>query len=153
MRRFRIGWIALTVGMLLSLAAVAHGQGQPGDPAGRPPLSPWFGLYRKNGGPLDNYHMFVRPQFQLENTLRQQQNAIQRNDAGVRSLGQEMTWQQEQLGMRPTGSGSVFMYYSHYYPGKGQGSQPGLAAAGPRRWAVPRSSSSGRHSMPSSSQR
>ncbi|MCE5268552.1 MAG: hypothetical protein LLG00_11770 [Planctomycetaceae bacterium] len=146
MIRRRLSWAALGFGVILSAASMAHAQAQPGDPASRPALSPWFGLYQKNGGPLDNYHMFVRPRFQLNNTLRQQQDAIQSNNAGIRSLDQEMTSTQERMGIRPTGSASVFMNYSHYYPGPGQslGNQSVNLGGNHRRAAVSRSTSAAR---------
>ncbi|MEN6457944.1 MAG: hypothetical protein ABFC63_03375 [Thermoguttaceae bacterium] len=150
MTQRRLGWAVLAAGVVLSLVQVAGAQ-MPGDPANRPTLSPWFGLYQKNGGPLDNYHMFVRPRLQLNNTLRQQQDAIGRNDAGIHTLDQEMTRYQEQAGVRPTGSSSVFMYYSHYYPRgqavSGWASPAASAASGQRHWLAPRSSSLG-HGIP-----
>jgi hypothetical protein len=88
-------------------------------PGNRPTLSPWFGLYQRNGGPLDNYHTFVRPQIQLDNTLQRQHLAIQRNNEGVQSLSREVSQLADQGQMHPTGIGSVFMDYSHYYPSLG----------------------------------
>jgi hypothetical protein len=146
MMRLRLDWALLTVGVVLAYASLAQGQG--GEPASRPMLSPWFSLYQKNGGLLDNYHMFVRPRFQVNNALQQQQDAIQRNDSGIHSLGQEMTRVQEQALVRPTGSGSVFMSYSHYYPSQGSGGQSATSQGGQRRWAVSRPGSPTR-AMPS----
>ena len=73
-------------------------------PGSRPTLSPWFGLYQRNGGPLDNYHTFVRPQIELRNTLLRQQAAIQRNSAGIASIDRDLG---EQGQLHPTGTGSV----------------------------------------------
>ena len=67
--------------------------------------------------------MFVQPQLQLNDVLQRQQAAIGYNYAGMNSLGREMTMTQEHLGVRPTGSASVFMYYSHYYPMAGAAGQ------------------------------
>jgi hypothetical protein len=89
----------------------------------RPVLSPWFGLYQRNGGPLDNYHTFVRPKIAINDTFQQQQSAIQHNNAGINSLGQDVLQLQEPGTVRPTGTASVFMNYSHYYPTHARGGQ------------------------------
>jgi hypothetical protein len=102
-------------------------------PGNRPPLSPWFGLYQRNGGPLDNYHTFVQPRIQLDNTLQGHQAAIQRNNAGVTSLGRELSQFTEQDQVHPTGTNSVFMHYSHYYPAQGGGGRAMQGAARARR--------------------
>ena len=81
----------------------------------RPTISPWFNLYRRDGGVLDNYHTFVRPEVQLRNTLRQQEYDINRQGMDIQSMRQNMSGMQRALGTRPTGAGSMFMNYSHYY--------------------------------------
>jgi hypothetical protein len=151
MTRLQVVAAFLTVGAVLSIAHLAQAQGQATDFGNRPTLSPWFGLYQKNGGPIDNYHTFVRPRIDLNDTLQRQQAGIQRNQAGINSLGQDMTQlQEEHAGIRPTGSASVFMNYSHYYPT----AQGGHAAQGPaahRRSSTrpPASSGGAKPSMPS----
>ena len=81
----------------------------------RPTISPWFNLYNQEGGALDNYHTFVRPEMRLRNTLRQQQYDINRQGMDIQSMRRNMSGVNRTLGMRPTGSGSMFMNYSHYY--------------------------------------
>ena len=81
----------------------------------RPTISPWFNLYRQDGGVLDNYHTFVRPEIQLRNTLRQQEYNISRQGMDIQAMRQNMSGVTRTLGMRPTGAGSRFMDYSHYY--------------------------------------
>ncbi len=88
-----------------------------------PPLSPWLSLYRHDTGPLDNYHTFVRPQLQLRETIRKQ-------DSRIQMLGQEVTQFQENGGVPPTGTGSVFMSYSHYYPTPGSSSVSSSGSSG-----------------------
>ncbi|MGA2034786.1 MAG: hypothetical protein ABSG68_21260, partial [Thermoguttaceae bacterium] len=84
-----------------------------------PTLSPWLNLYQRNGagGPLDPYHQFVRPELNLRDAIRQQGLINQRQNADVSALGQQMTQMEEDelAPIQPTGTGSVFMYYSHYY--------------------------------------
>jgi hypothetical protein len=140
MTRLRIVQTCLTVGVVLALAQSAHAQGTDFGPY--PTLSPWFNLYQKNNGPLDNYHMFVRPRIDLNDSLQQHQAAIRRNSAGLNSVDQDLTQLQEHAsGVRPTGTASVFMNYSHYY------SAQGGAARGPTvqrdAWTPP-SGSTGR---------
>jgi hypothetical protein len=107
-------YVTLPLAILLLAASSLHAQvPAPGD---RPALSPWFGLYQRNSGPLDNYHTFVQPRIELNNTLQRHQAAIQRNNEGVVSLGHELGDQRQ---LHPTGTGSVFMDYSHYYPSLG----------------------------------
>jgi hypothetical protein len=111
----------LTLGILLLAASSSYAQVLA--PGNRPTFSPWFGLYQRNGGPLDNYHTFVQPRIELDNTLQRHQAAIHRNNEGVASLNRELSQFGEQTQMHPTGTGSVFMDYSHYYPSLG-GSGP-----------------------------
>jgi hypothetical protein len=87
-----------------------------------PTISPWFGLYQRNSGPLDPYHSIVRPQLQLRNTLRQQSADIQYNNQQINSVGQEVTQMQEQGPLPMTGTGSVFMDTAHYFPSGTYGS-------------------------------
>jgi hypothetical protein len=103
----------LTVGIALLTGRSALGQEL--SPLNRPTLSPWFGLYQRNSGPLDNYHTFVRPEIQLRNTLRNQQANIQQNTAAINALGQDAAQTQEYGRVRPTGTGSTFMTQSSYF--------------------------------------
>lgn len=81
-----------------------------------PTLSTWFSLYQRNSGPLDNYHTFVRPERQLQDAMRQQSTAIQRQAEGIRGLtGQMSELRQGRSPAHPTGAGSIFMDYGHYY--------------------------------------
>ena len=74
------------------------GPGGPYSPGGvtspYPILSPWLNLEQKQGGPVDNYHMYVQPQLQLQSTLQAQQYNIARNSATVDALGDSVTAQQ-----------------------------------------------------------
>ena len=85
----------------------------------RGPISPWMDLFQRNPGPLDNYHSYVKPEIQLQRTITQQNNALMQNAAGIQVLGQQMENGQKESQVRPTGTGSVYMDYSHYYPMKG----------------------------------
>jgi len=78
-------------------------------------LSPWLNLNRNDGGILDNYHTFVQPEIQLRKTLTQQKHQLQQQGTSIRALGQQMTDFKRESTARPTGTGSVFMNYSHYF--------------------------------------
>jgi hypothetical protein len=78
-------------------------------------FSPWMNMFQRYPGTLDNYHSFVKPDLELQRTLSQQNNALMQNAAGIQMLGQQVQNGQ----VRPTGTGSVFMEYSHYYPSRG----------------------------------
>jgi hypothetical protein len=108
--------------------AAAQGLYRPATPT----MSPWFNLYNKNTGPLDNYHQYVRPEFDLQSTLRQNDARLRFQGAGLQALGAEAAQGGQQGGVRPTGSASVFMSYSHYYPSGGQQSTLPGAKAGHR---------------------
>lgn len=84
-------------------------------------FSPWLELYRRDPGVLGAYLSHVRPRQELQSILGQQALSLQRQQASVRSL-QGQVYRLEQAGsLRPTGTGSVFMNYSHYYPALGFG--------------------------------
>ena len=85
----------------------------------RGPISPWMDIFQRKPGPLDNYHSYVQPEIQLQRTVNQQNNALTQNALGIQSLGQQVEDAQKESPVHPTGAGSVFMEYSHYYPTKG----------------------------------
>jgi hypothetical protein len=82
-------------------------------------VSPWMSMFQRNPGPLDNYHSYVQPQIQLQNTLGQQNAALQQQSTRLQSLGQQLSESEQEGPIHPTGAGSVFMNYSHYYTTKG----------------------------------
>ena len=90
----------------------------------RPTISPYMNLYRANPGPVDNYHLYVRPQQRLLSTLQQQNQALYQQSAGLQALRQEVTGVGRQRIATPTGIGAGFMNYSHYYPGLAPVAQP-----------------------------
>ncbi len=81
-----------------------------------PALSPWFNLYNRQGGPVDNYNMFVQPEVQLRNTLQRQQFYNQRQTAASTTLGQQVSQlEEDRLGVQPTGAPSGFMNAGRYF--------------------------------------
>jgi hypothetical protein len=107
--RVVVGFLASGVLLLSALSASAQVSSY------RPPtptLSPWLNLYGNTPGPLDSYHSYVLPQLQLRDAMRQQ-------DARIQNLGHEVTRLGESGEVPPTGTGSVYMSYLHYYPALG----------------------------------
>ena len=98
-----------------------------------PTLSPWFGLFERSAGPLPSYHYFVRPRREFQHALEQQQATTRRQGATLGALGQEVSQMERKGTIRPTGTGSVFMDYSHYYPQ----SKSGSVQVRPRNWTPP----------------
>ena len=119
MKRPQIALMFLIACVVLAGVRPAHAQRSWPYRPSRPTLSPWFGLYQYNPGPLSNYRQHVLPEIERRDTLRRQDLAIGRQSAGLRSLGQQMSRFERASSMRPTGTGSVFMNYSHYYQFQG----------------------------------
>lgn len=106
--------VILSGGAGFSRSAVAQSTYTPQ----RPTVSPWLGLWQNNSGALDNYHTFVRPQMELNNTLQMQNAALRRQEVGLQNLNNEAVQPLgTATGMLPTGQGATFMSYSHYYGG------------------------------------
>jgi hypothetical protein len=115
-------WFAAAATALLTWSVTAAEAQIPGTypPPGlnRPLMSPYFQLFRDDTGILPNYYQFYRPARTVQQGFWLQNRAIQSQQAEIRGLTQQLnTAQQTQVA--PTGTGSVFMNYSHYYPMQG----------------------------------
>jgi hypothetical protein len=116
--------IALTAGGSI-LADSATGQNPGTYRPETPTVSPWMGLWQQNTGALDNYHTYVQPQMELNAELQSQNAQLNRQGARLQALHNEvMQPQGVQPGMVPTGQGSTFMNYSHYFGGNRQAVRP-----------------------------
>ena len=120
---------------LSSMQAFAQVGGVP--MPGGPPLSPWLNLYNRSPGPVDNYHMYVQPALQLQNTLQSQQIGIQHNAAAVNTVSEQFTSQTEAYFAPggPTGNGAGFMNQGRFFNNNGQGGagvfgMPGIGGYG-----------------------
>ena len=113
--------LAAIVASLVGLPSVASAQWPsdsrrpytPYQPS-RPTLSPWFGLYNTNRGPLPNYQNYVVPRQQIERALNQQETALRLQEAQYRNLRHDLNRRMERP-VRPTGSGSGFMTYQQRF--------------------------------------
>ena len=82
----------------------------------RPTISPYMNLFRRDTGPIPNYHLYVRP-IQRQQALNQQQQLL--------NVEQGMALQELQLGLNQvqrsatgsTGIGAGFRNFSHFYNG------------------------------------
>jgi hypothetical protein len=103
---------------MLGIAWTWPALGQMGYNPARGPISPWMNMFQRRVGPLDNYNSWVRPQLQLQDAMARQNVALQQQATGLQLLGQQIEAKQGNQ-VRPTGTGSVFMNYFHYYPSFG----------------------------------
>ena len=116
MKRLHLVLLVATASVLWWSVPSAHAQRPSRSPfRTRPALSPWFDLYRSDPGPLGNYHSYVRPRMELQETLDQQRAGLRQQGARINSLGRQMSAMQQAYPIRPTGTASSFMNYSHYY--------------------------------------
>ncbi len=106
---------AAAVGLLLSGEASAQSpQGIQRPYAGRyqpsrPTVSPYLNLFRRDSGPLPNYHLYVRPILQQQSINAQTGAAVQQIESTIR--------QTQTTPSGPTGIGSGYRNFSHYYSG------------------------------------
>ncbi len=119
MSRIQLAATLLIAGLLFSWGRPVQAQGYVPQ---RPVFSPYLNLYNRDSGILNNYFTYVRPRQQLQTALERQQANIQRQRASIQQHNQAIRGLQYQVselnrrtGVRPTGTGSWFNNYSHYY--------------------------------------
>jgi hypothetical protein len=85
----------------------------------QPTLSPYLNLLRNDGddmGGLPNYHTFVRPMLDQQQTNRRTNKRIQGLGQEVQAVNRQLAQQPTGASeLRPTGHQTVFMNHSHYY--------------------------------------
>ena len=130
--------VAAAVATVTALGAVRGYAQAPAQRYPTPALSPWFDLYQKHAGPLDNYNMFVRPEMQLRNTLQNQQTNIQSQGTALTDQGQQLTQLEEnRRGVARTGIATGFMNHARYFGLANSLGQTGLPVAVSRPPARP----------------
>jgi hypothetical protein len=143
--RVRLALAVLPATLLATLSAAPGFAQAPASRYPTPTLSPWFDLYQKHAGPIDNYNMFVRPEMQLRNTLRNQQSEIQFQTTAVTNQAQQISQMEEnRRGVAPTGTAAGFMNYGRYFgvsasTGQGASGNTGRAPSrsGRGSWSLP----------------
>jgi hypothetical protein len=139
MNRLPIHLVLLIISIVLSCVQPTHGQLPRYRPTS-PTLSPYFDLFRRDTGPLGGYHSDYLPRQEFRRSIQQQGARLQQQNASIRSLDQRMSLaEQPPYSVRPTGTGSVFMNYSHYYQVPGHSG----SRAGSRSWSPSSSRSRG----------
>lgn len=73
-----------------------------------PTMAPELNYFRRDAGALSNYQTFVRPQRQLQSSLRSLQYSVSRQGNQLQNL-------QGQLAPAPTGTHATFQNFSHFY--------------------------------------
>ena len=117
----------LTVAGTAEQARAQYSQPQRLGPVFRPPVSPYLNLLRRGSDPAVNYYGIVRPEIEFRSGL---QNLQQQ----VNTVGQDVTAQDQALGLLPaTGHPVQFFNYSHYF---GQGFNGGTGTQGAPRPAA-----------------
>lgn len=81
----------------------------------RPTTSPYLNLYRTDSGVVDNYNAFVRPEIEMRDAMRRQQNALTTQGTDLSAIEQYISGRQRGVARSRTSAG-VFMNYLHYYP-------------------------------------
>jgi len=121
MRRLRVLLVLLVAGTVFSVAQEAMAQQAHGlyGPYGRAYRNPWWGLFRRNTGPFDNYHNYVQPEIRMRDFQRQQQTTIHQQSAQIQSLQQE-TSRLRRLSLPPTGVSAGWMTHYGYFQTQGR---------------------------------
>ncbi len=82
----------------------------------RPTLGIYLRHFQSMPGGMGNYHNFVRPEMEYRDTMRRQQSLLRRQGTSINSLQQHLP-RGRRSDSRSAPTASVFMNYSHYYPG------------------------------------
>jgi hypothetical protein len=114
---FVVGWaLALTCGQCQAQGPAGRRSAPTRFQPSRPTVSPYMNLFRRDRGPIPNYHLYVRPLQQQRAFNEQQQIAIERQGVAVGQLQQNLM-QVQRAATAPTGIGASFRNFSHYYSG------------------------------------
>lgn len=112
----KIPVVMVIAGVVLLLTRTPAGAQNPRVPyTPRPTLSPWLNMNRADPGPVGPYLSYVRPEQRLRRTLDEQQARLSRQQVELQSLRERATAIETRGVTAPTGVGSTFMNFSHYY--------------------------------------
>ncbi len=93
----------------------------------RPTMSPYLDYFRRDTGLLDPYNLFRKRNVRVNQAFEQQRRQLQYQQYQLdqtRFQFQQVQQAQRQMrasGATPTGHGSTFMNYSHYFGGSPTG--------------------------------
>lgn len=110
--------IACAAMLLASQTAYAQRSLPRYEPPYGPTLSPYLLFSQRPLGGYDNYNAFIRPRFELRSTLRTQNGQLLQLNRNVRDVQRDVRTLStaRDSGVAPTGTGSSYFNYSHYYP-------------------------------------
>ncbi|MEO8165213.1 MAG: hypothetical protein ABI619_07430 [Betaproteobacteria bacterium] len=111
MSRLRLGLSLLAFLCCATFASSLVAQGGRRYEPRTPTFSPYLDYFRRDVGALDVYNSIVRPNQQLRSTLARQQSGLLQERQRIEQL--QIRADSE---ITPTGIGSHFMDFSHYYP-------------------------------------
>ena len=93
----------------------------------RPTMSPYLDYFRRDTGLLDPYNLFRKRNVRLNQAFEQQRRQLQYQQYQLNQTRlqfeqvQQAQRQMRASGATPTGHGSTFMNYSHYFGGSPAG--------------------------------
>jgi hypothetical protein len=82
----------------------------------RPTVSPYLNLFRRDTGPIPNYHLYVRP-IQRQQAINERQMLLNEQQGMAMQQMQENLMQVQRSATAPTGIGAGFRNFSHFYNG------------------------------------
>lgn len=106
--------LALCAGVLASPASAQRRYRSPSGPT----ITPYLDYFRRDNGVLrDPYNAWVRPRRIVRDEIYQQRQSLYTLGRGLRDVNRDVNQMQSlrASGASPTGTGSSFMNYSHYY--------------------------------------
>lgn len=111
--------LAMVTAAIVTCAA-STGSAQLYRPPAGPTITPYLDFFNVPINPmLGNYHTFVRPRADLQSRLSDLGTSVRNQDRRLDRLSDDFQ-QTRHAQAAPTGTGSTFMYHSHYFPGTRQ---------------------------------
>jgi hypothetical protein len=108
--------VGFTSGRCLGQGAGGRRPGPTRFQPSRPTVSPYLNLFRRDTGPIPNYHLYVRP-IQRQQAFNDQQQLLNLQQGMEMQQLQENLIQVQRSATGPTGIGAGFRNFSHYYSG------------------------------------
>jgi hypothetical protein len=105
--------IFLGATLFVLVATPSYAQQRYQSPSG-PTITPYLDYFRQPTGVLDRYNQYVVPRRQMRQRLTQQDTLLRGLNTRVSEVNDEIQRVREPT-ITPTGVGSSFMNYSHFY--------------------------------------
>jgi TolA-binding protein len=95
----------------------------------RPTISPWLDLYREDGGVVDPYNDFVRPQFRMQKYLLEQDRQAHQQQQQLRQLQPQLRQMQQQQQQQQTAIEGLQQQPGQMAPRQGFATPTGIGAS------------------------